>query len=196
MIRIFWIVFTFIKQYYKFRDSNIPMGEIFMNIFLFTAQTPVVWRVRVAATRVKIHLSVKLWKCPSHCSSIRNKITTFPNQISKSSFSSWCWMTFTAVTVLVGRVLYWLHGPVLMHSNCSVIFPIAKVIIITIQDRKCVKNVFPLATFPRVYSFALRLDRSNVIITVSAYRGAGPRALTTNSCTKFQLNIFPERDSA
>ena len=38
MIRIFWIVFTFIKQYYKFRDSNIPMGEIFMNIFLFTAR--------------------------------------------------------------------------------------------------------------------------------------------------------------
>ena len=149
-----------------------------------------------ALRRVKIHLSVKLWKCLSHCSSIRNKITTFPNQISKSSFSSWCWMTFTAVTVLVGRVLYWLHGPVLMHSNCSVIFPIAKVIIITIQDRKCVKNVFPLATFPRVYSFAPRLDRSNVIITVSAYRGAGPRALTTNSCTKFQLNIFPERDSA
>ena len=112
MIRIFWIVFTFIKQYYKFRDSNIPMGEIFMNIFLFTAQTPVVWRVRVAATRVKIHLSVKLWKCPSHCSSIRNKITTFPNQIWKSS-TSWCWMTFTAVTILVGtvQVLSWLHGP-------------------------------------------------------------------------------------
>ena len=153
MIRIFWIVFTFIKQYYKFRDSNIPMGEIFMNIFLFTAQTRVVWGSGSPPRGLKfiflsnygnVHLIV-------HPSEI--KLRHSPNQISKSSFSSWCWMTFTAVTVLVGRVLSWLQSPHafelfshLPHRQSHH----------HRQDRKCVKNVFPLATFPRVYSFAPR----------------------------------------
>ena len=81
------------------------------------------------------------------------KLRHSPNQISKSSFSSWCWMTFTAVTVLVGRVLSWLQSPHafelfshLPHRQSHH----------HRQDRKCVKNVFPLATFPRVYSFAPR----------------------------------------
>ena len=36
-----------------------------------------------APRRGKIQLSVKLWKCLSHCSSIRNKITTFQYWILK-----------------------------------------------------------------------------------------------------------------